>query len=141
MTPFRLLVRNLLYHWRGNLAVFLGVVVGAAVLTGALLVGDSLRGSLRDLTMERLFLIDFALIGGRFFREKAAESLPAKDVIAAILVRGTASVGEDGPPVRQVNVVGVPRGFWEPMGWLGWHTDRFGQNADPSGIQTTTWSL
>jgi hypothetical protein len=33
MTPFRLLLRNLLYHWRGNLAVFLGVVVGAAVLT------------------------------------------------------------------------------------------------------------
>jgi hypothetical protein len=29
MTPFRLLLRNLLYHWRGNLAVFLGVVVGA----------------------------------------------------------------------------------------------------------------
>ena len=41
-----LLVRNLLYHWRGNLAVLLGVTVGTAVLTGALLVGDSLRGCL-----------------------------------------------------------------------------------------------
>ena len=47
MTLKRLRLRNLLFHWRGNLAVFLGVVVGTAVLTGALLVGDSLRGSLR----------------------------------------------------------------------------------------------
>ena len=35
MTLKRLRLRNLLYHWRGNVAVFLGVVVGTAVLTGA----------------------------------------------------------------------------------------------------------
>ena len=87
MTPFRLLVRNLLYHWRGNFAVFLGVVVGAAVLTGALLVGDSLRGSLRDLTLQRLDWVDEALIGGNFFREEAAAGLPAGRVSSAILVR------------------------------------------------------
>lgn len=46
MTFGRLLLRNLRFHWRGNLAVLLGVAVGTAVLTGALLVGDSLRGSL-----------------------------------------------------------------------------------------------
>ena len=46
MTFPRFLVRNLFYHWRGNFAIFLGVVVGTAVHTGALLVGDSLRGSL-----------------------------------------------------------------------------------------------
>ena len=116
MTPFRLLLRNLLYHWRGNFAVFLGVVVGAAVLTGALLVGDSLRGSLRDLTLRRLGWVDDALVGGRFFREKAAEGLPAKEVRAAILVRGTASVGDDGPPVRQVNLFGVSdRLIWTDM--------------------------
>ncbi len=80
MTPFRLLLRNLLYHWRGNLAVFLGVAVGAAVLTGALLVGDSLRGSLRDLTLNRLGWVDDALVGGRFFRAEATEGLPAKRV-------------------------------------------------------------
>ena len=48
MTLGRLLLRNLLFHWRGNSAVVLGVAVGTAVLTGALLVGDSLRGSLRE---------------------------------------------------------------------------------------------
>ena len=77
MTPLRLLLRNLLYHWRGNLAVFLGVVVGAAVLTGALLVGDSLRGSLRDLTLQRLGWVDEALVTGRFFRETTTDSVYA----------------------------------------------------------------
>ena len=35
-------VRNLFHHWRGNLALLLGVAVGASVLTGALFVGDQL---------------------------------------------------------------------------------------------------
>ena len=111
MTPFRLLLRNLLYHWRGNFAVFLGVVVGAAVLTGALLVGDSLRGSLRDLTLQRLGWVDDALVGGRFFREKVADDLPMTLKSATILVRGTASLGEEGPPGDQVNVLGFSNGL------------------------------
>ena len=48
MTFARFLLRSMIHHWRGNLAVTLGVGVGCAVLTGALFVGDSLRGSLRD---------------------------------------------------------------------------------------------
>ena len=53
-------LRNLAYHWRGNLAVLLGVAVGSAVLTGALLVGDSLRGSLRARVERQLGGIDAA---------------------------------------------------------------------------------
>ncbi len=56
----RLLLRNLIYHRRGNLAVLLGVVLGTAVLTGALLVGDSLRGSLRALALDQLGWVDEA---------------------------------------------------------------------------------
>ena len=46
------MLRNLIFFWRMNLAVTLGAAVAAAVLTGALLVGDSVRGSLRELTLE-----------------------------------------------------------------------------------------
>jgi ABC-type antimicrobial peptide transport system permease subunit len=114
MTPLRLLLRNLLYHWRGNLAVLLGVVVGAAVLTGALLVGDSLRGSLRDLTLQRLGWVDEALVTGRFFREAASIEplLTAPSVSDAIVLRGTASVPEDERHVRNVSIYGVPSSFW-----------------------------
>src|SRR5262249_61647448 len=101
MTFGRLLLRNLLYHWRGNLAVLLGVVVGAAVLTGALLVGDSLRGSLRSLTLEQLGWVDQAMVTGRFFREELANSLKAERVCPAILLQGATTAHpppEPSPP-------------------------------------------
>ena len=49
-----LVLRSLTFHWRTNLAVVLGVAAAAAVLAGALVVGDSVRGSLRDIALGRL---------------------------------------------------------------------------------------
>src|SRR3712207_6619187 len=91
MTFGRLLLRNLLYHWRGNLAVVLGVAVGTAVLTGALLVGDSLRGSLRDLALRQLEWVDHALVAGRFFREDLAKEIQAERVAPALMLQGAVS--------------------------------------------------
>ena len=54
MTTGQLLQRNLTYFWRTNLAVVAGVAIAVSVLAGALLVGDSVRGSLRDLFLQRL---------------------------------------------------------------------------------------
>ena len=92
MTRLRLLERNLFYHWRGNLAVFLGVVLGAAVLTGALLVGDSLRGSLQDRVLQRLGWVDHALVTNRFFREIVAAELQAEKKSPAIILQGSVNI-------------------------------------------------
>ena len=54
MRTSTLLARNLRWYWRTNLAVLLGVATAAGVLGGALLVGDSVRASLRDLVLARL---------------------------------------------------------------------------------------
>src|SRR5436305_5483814 len=91
MTPFKLLRRKLAFHRRGNLAVLLGVAVGTAVLTGALLVGDSLRGSLRDRALRQLGTMDYALVGPHFFREALGKELEgdAATVCAALVLRGT----------------------------------------------------
>jgi ABC-type antimicrobial peptide transport system permease subunit len=116
MTLLRLRLHNLLYHWRGNCAVFLGVVVGTAVLTGALLVGDSLHGSLRDLTLLRLDWVDQALVAPRFFREALAEQLQqqqaAERVCPALLVQATAVAENTRRQVRGVTVLGVDGRFW-----------------------------
>src|SRR5947199_4964898 len=93
MTPMRLLLRSLLYHGRANLAVGLGAAVGAAVLAGALLVGDSLRGSLRDRANRQLNGTEHALVGGRFFREQLADQLPG-GVRPIILLQGTVTAGD-----------------------------------------------
>ena len=122
MTLKRLRLRNLLYHWRGNCAVLLGVVVGTAVLTGALLVGDSLRGSLRDRTLERLGWVDEALIAPRFFRQELADEVQksgaAERVCPVILLQATIVARQKGSggairrQLRGVTILGVDDRFW-----------------------------
>lgn len=91
MTFFGLLHRNLRYHWRGNLAVFLGVALGSAVLTGALFVGDSLRGSLKELTLDQLGWVEHAMTPGRFFREKLAEPFHPAHAAPVLMLQASAS--------------------------------------------------
>src|SRR5271155_5393669 len=124
MTFRRLFLENLLFHWRGNLAVLLGAAVGTAVLTGALLVGDSLRGSLRDLTLQRLGWIDYALVSNRFFGPQVAAHLPAERVSSAIVLQGAASAGDADKSLRRagrVLILGVNSNFWPgtPPGGAG----------------------
>lgn len=75
MTLLHLVRRSATYHWRTNVAVVLGVAAAVSVLGGALLVGDSVRGSLRDIALSRLGNTDVAISSAGFFRESAAEEL------------------------------------------------------------------
>lgn len=112
--------RSLTYHRRTNLAVLLGVITGSTALTGALLVGDSMRGSLRAKALERLGPVDHAVVATRFFREALAPELEASvagsgqgpRVVPVIQVRGAATQAESGARVNRINVLGVDRRFW-----------------------------
>jgi ABC-type antimicrobial peptide transport system permease subunit len=77
MTSRKLLIQTLLYHWRSHVAVLLCVAVGTSVLCGALLVGDSMRGSLRDITLDRLGGIDFGVSSDRLFGRDLAQRFHA----------------------------------------------------------------
>ena len=120
MKPTTLLGRNLLYHWRLNLAVVLGVAVGTAVLTGALLVGDSIQGSLRSLTLDRLGRVDHALVSDRFFRQEISTQLADipefrsrfESSTPAIVLRGTVIAADSQRRSGQVRVWGVDDQFW-----------------------------
>src|SRR5262245_58315580 len=106
MTRRRLLTESLLYHWRSHLAVLLCVAVATSVLGGALLVGDSMRGSLRDITLDRLGRIDFALSSQRLFardlgeRVRVGTRLDGIDAFQsyepALLLRGSVARVDDG---------------------------------------------
>jgi len=75
MSTAQLLKRSLTYYWRTNLAVVLGVAVAVAVLAGALLVGDSVRASLRDLVVQRLGQTSFVVTSSGFFRDRLATDI------------------------------------------------------------------
>lgn len=128
MNARRLVWESLRFHWRVNLAVALGVMAGTAVLTGALLVGDSVRGSLRDLTYNRLGAIDEALVAPAFFRSELASELAAQQpfqqsfdaALPAIFARAglsyqAPSAGDHAAATMYsgtVSVIAAEEGFW-----------------------------
>jgi putative ABC transport system permease protein len=64
MTLRTLILRSLRFHLRAHLGVLLGATLGSAILIGALLVGDSVRGSLRDMALARLGNTELAIATG-----------------------------------------------------------------------------
>jgi len=61
MTLSTLIRRSLRFHARAHLGVVLGAAIGSAALIGALLVGDSVRETLKERALARLGPIHFAL--------------------------------------------------------------------------------
>ena len=120
MTVYRLLLRNLLFHRRAHFAVMLGAAVGCAVLVGALLVGDSLRGSLRDRAEAQRQGVDFAMVSGKFFH---ANNLHSRWGVVQdrIIIRGSLRSDKDGDE-RVILGVTVLSGF------------QFGEPLLPKGI-------
>jgi len=104
-----LIRRNLMHYWRTNAAVVLGVATAVAVLSGALLVGDSVRGSLRDLVLQRLGNTDQALISTDFFREQLADEIKGAPLL---MLRGFVSVQGGNGRAGNVTVYGVDDRFW-----------------------------
>ena len=107
----RLLLASLRFHWRIGLAVLLATAVAVAVLTGSLLVGASVRASLRDLALERLGRIEQSVIAETFFREQLVESIP--DSAGAILLQGSITHAESGARAARVQALGVDQSFWQ----------------------------
>lgn len=116
----RLLRRNLTYYWRTNLAVVAGVATAAAVLSGALLVGDSVRASLLKLIEERLGGTDYVISADHFFRDELAAALVSDSAFARgfraacplILAQGIVTHEKSGLRAYRVNVYGVDARFW-----------------------------
>lgn len=117
MTLLTLLLRSLQFHARSHLGALLGAAVGSAVLIGALVVGDSVRGSLRDMALARLGRTQTALASNdRFFRAQLADDLArtlASPAAPILLVPGTAAATDGSARANRVQVLGVDRRFWD----------------------------
>ncbi|MEO0529658.1 MAG: ABC transporter permease [Planctomycetota bacterium] len=104
--------RGLRGHRAAHAAVAAGVAVATTVLVGALVVGDSVRGSLRDLTLERLGAIDTAIVPGRLFRDALANEAEAAPLL---IVPATLSRREDGQTktASRVTLIGCDERFFD----------------------------
>ncbi|MBN1561607.1 ABC transporter permease [candidate division KSB1 bacterium] len=107
--------KSLIFYRRTNLSVVLGVAVSTAVLLGALVIGDSVRYSLRKLVFDRLGQTEFALqTGDRFFRAQLADELAEQlttKTAPLLHTRGIAIAADGVSRVNKVQVFGIDERF------------------------------
>ncbi len=115
----RLLLPNLRYYWRTNAAVAAGVATAVAVLAGALLVGQSVRASLRDLVTARIGATDYVVSADRFFGEALAQGLGGPTPPAGrpatcpmIALKGVVQREGTSRQAYDATVYGVDERFW-----------------------------
>ena len=97
-----------------------GVMISTAVLTGALVVGDSVRYSLQRITGVRLGTIGYALQpGDRYFRQELAgeiSGITGSRAAPAIQCGAIAINSDKNLRINQVQVTGIDQrfmGFWD----------------------------
>jgi len=116
MTGTSFVLRGLRY-FRGSYAgVLAGSALGAMVLLGAMMAGDSVKGTLRGLAEARIGGAQSVLVGGdRLFRSALADDLGATGIGAApvMVARGAVSDQGSGRAAGGVQVLGVDERFWE----------------------------
>ena len=120
MSLLSLVRRNVLHYWRTNLAVVAGVAVAVAVLAGALLVGASVRSSLRALALERLGAVDRVVTSARFVPASFGADLLAAGApdgrfgaaAPLVAVEGFVTHQASGRRASGVRVYGVDERFW-----------------------------
>ncbi len=112
-----LVVRTLL-HFRGLLVpVAMGVAVATAVIVGALVVGDSMRGSLRFIAMDRIGSIESVLVAPRWFDEALAKNLSSNDAqlgaIQSLILIQQAIAERESHRASEMALLGVDPDFWK----------------------------
>lgn len=115
MTAWRLTLASLRHHWRAHVGVALGATVGAAVLIGALVVGDCVRYSLARIALLRLGAVTYAMqTHDRFFRVALAEQIAAawSQSAAVVQLAAVAATLDGSARANDVQLLGVDDRFW-----------------------------
>jgi ABC-type antimicrobial peptide transport system permease subunit len=114
---YSIMVRSVRHYWRTNVFIVLGVAVATAVMTGSLLVGDSMQASLRHSVLSRLGNVDRMLITAHTFPADLAERLSREAKVRTtplLMTRGAARSAGGKSRAGNVTVMGIEDASW-PM--------------------------
>lgn len=147
MTLLRLLWRSLLAHGRGNIPLACGAAIASAVIAGALVLGDSVKLTLRTDAANRLGRVQSAMSApARTVSAELASRMSERlgEPVAAVLwAGGVASGGRDAS--LPVSVLGVDETFWRlspggpPARWDQQGAALSAGLASRLGIKTGDW--
>ena len=105
-----LVLKNLKWYWRSNVAVVTGVAIAVAVLAGALAVGSSVRESLRDMVLSRLGRTDYAVVSTGMFRDQLAVDTGG---VPVLVFEGILTHQKSGKRASRIDIYGVDDRFWK----------------------------
>ena len=121
MNSRKLILNNLTHYWKKNLLLALGVAISGAVITGALIVGDSVKHSLNLIVEQRLGNITHVLnAGDRYFTTTLAEKVEDRlgvPVSTLLMQEGSASVSGGQVRINRIQVIGVNEHFDRLAPW------------------------
>ena len=117
MNFFQLVIRNLKYYKKEHLLLFLGLVLSTAILTSALIIGDSVKLSLNSIVERRLGNTQQVIFTQeRFFPASFSYTLSTElktSIAPVLLLRGMASSDNTEAQVPNVQICGIDSLFWK----------------------------
>ncbi len=119
MNTWKLVIRNLRHYRNKDLTVILGIAISAAVLTGALIVGDSVTSNLKRISDLRLGNVSYTLNSGdRFITCLLAPKIQNElnVTVAPLLSLEGMAVSDGGRKrVNKVQILGIDPAFDKVM--------------------------
>lgn len=124
MGRLRLITRSLVHYRRAHFGLIVGTALSAAILTGALAVGDSVNHTLRTYAMQRIGNAQFAVVSmDRLFSSDLPVALRAQIAapVTPVLVLPGMAIYQDAASgkraqANKVQALGVDEGFWKLSG-------------------------
>ena len=121
MTLLKLIGQSLRYYWHPHLAIILGVGIAVSTLSGALIVGESVRTSLKELALSRLGKTEYIVTAAAPFTEKLAERIRSssqfeehwRGAVPVLALDGVVIHEQNGRLASAVQVFGVDEQFWK----------------------------
>ncbi|HGJ66794.1 TPA: ABC transporter permease [bacterium] len=117
MTLWKLVGKSLRFYWRTNLSIMLGVAISTAVIVGALIVGDSVKYSLKAISLSKLGKVQYVMATkDRYFRSEFANDLDKEletIVVPALMLNGMVINSDNNLRANQVQIFGIDDRFWK----------------------------
>ncbi len=141
MSLKKLILKSIWFYRKLNLTIVLGIALSTAILVGALIIGDSVKYSLQQITVQRLGNTSQVITAGeRLFRQQLANELAEKSQVeTAALLRANGFGVINGGEIRvnQLAVWGVDL----RMGHFASYPESFQLNNNEVAINENLASL
>ena len=141
MSIYKLILKSIWFYRKLNLTIVLGIALSTAILVGALIIGDSVKFSLQQISVQRLGNTSQVITAGeRLFRQQLAKELAVKTgVETTALLRANGFGVIDGGELR-INLLAV-WGVDPIFGNFGNHPEAFVLQGNQVGINENLASL